>query len=242
LLVIGHQRRFAPQYLAARAALAEGSIGEVVAVEAFGHAGASLLVDSTHTIDLVRFFLGDPSGEWVIGQIDARGHRHAWGQPVEDCALAWIKFQSGVRALLAVGSAPPVHPGGVRDPLSPSVEWTYHRIIVHGTTGRLEIDGDAPYQGRPLVRIHRGAGVTTVPLAEPYDADGGLLAFAREVATLVDCLEDPGLRHPLEAESARATLEVLLAIYESSRRRQLVRLPLDTTDNALITMLEEGDI
>jgi predicted dehydrogenase len=135
-----------------------------------------------------------------------------------------------------------VHPAGVRDPLSPSLEWTYHRITVHGTTGRLEIDGDAPHQGRPLVRIHRGAGVTTVPLAEPYDADGGLLAFAREVATLVDCLEDPGLRHPLEAESARATLEVLLAVYESSRSRQLVRLPLTITDNPLITMLEEGVI
>jgi hypothetical protein len=35
---------------------------------------------------------------------------------------------------------------------------------------------------------------------------------------------------------------VLLAICESSRRRHLVRLPLAVTDNALITMLEEGVI
>jgi len=240
--VVGHQRRFAPQYLAARAVLDEGGIGEILSVEAFGHPGASLLVDSTHTIDLVRYFLGDPLGEWVIGQIDTRSHRHAWGQPVEDGALAWIKFHNGVRALLGVGSAPPAHPGDPRDPLSPTVDWTYHRITVHGTTGRLEIDGDAPYQGRPLVRIHRGAEVDAVPLADRYDANGGLLAFAREVAATIDCLDDPGLRHPLAAESARGTLEVLLAIYESSRRRQLVRLPLDTTDNPLITMLEEGVI
>ena len=164
------------------------------------------------------------------------------GQPVEDGALAWIKFRNGVRALLGVGSAPPAHPGDPRDPLSPTVDWTYHRIIIHGTTGRLEIDGDAPFQGRPLVRIHRGAEVDAVPLADPYDANGGLLAFAREVATLLDCLDDPSVRHPLEAESARATLELLLAIYESSRRRQLVRLPLDTIDNPLSTMLEEGVI
>ena len=31
-----------------------------------------------------------------------------------------------------------------------------------------------------------------------------------------------------------------MAIYESSRRRQAVWLPLEVTDNPLITMLEEG--
>ena len=48
------------------------------------------------------------------------------------------------------------------------------------------------------------------------------------------------MRHPLEAQSARDTLEILLAIYESSRRRAFVPLPLDVPDNPLISMLAEG--
>jgi predicted dehydrogenase len=240
LLVVGHQRRFAPQYIAAQRALAAGEVGEVVFVEGFGHPGSSLLVDSTHTVDLVRFFLGDPPADWVIGQIDARGHRQAWGQPVEDAALAWIKFRGGVRLLLGAGGAAPAAENRPREGLSPTSEWNYHHIAVHGTTGRLEVDGDAPYQDRPLVRIHRGSDIEAVPLVDPYNAEDGLLPFVREVSALVDCLERPGLRHPLEAPSARATLEVLMAIYESSRRRELIQLPLEIGDNPLITMLQEG--
>lgn len=240
LLVIGHQRRFAPQYMAAQAAIAAGAIGEVVWVEAFGHPGSSLLVDSTHTVDLVRSFLGDPAGAWVIGQIDARSHKHAWGQPVEDCALAWIVFDNGVRLLLGAGSAPPAGAELPREGLSPTAAFDYHRIAVHGTTGRLEVDGDRACGDRPWVRIHRGAMVEEAPVTERHDAEGGGLSFAREVSLLLDCLERPDVHHPLEASSARTTLEILLAIYESSRRRQVVRLPLGITDNPLISMLEEG--
>jgi len=240
LLVIGHQRRFGPQYVAARQAIVSGRIGQPLWVEAFGHPRSSLLVDSTHTVDLARFFLGDPPAEWVLGQIDAREHRQAWGQPVEDCALAWIAFHGGARLLLGAGSPPPTEEGGPRESLSPTQEFNYHRIAVHGPTGRLEVDGDWPYEGRPLVRVHRGEAVEEVPLAEPHVAESGIVSFAREVAALVDCLEQPGLRHPLEAVSARANLEILMGIYESARRRHAVRLPLKVQDNPLITMLEEG--
>jgi predicted dehydrogenase len=242
LLVIGHQRRFAPQYMAAREAIVQGRIGDVTSVEAFGHPRSSLLVDSTHTVDLVRYFLGDPQADWVIGQIDARERREGWGQPIEGCALAWIAFRGGVRLLLGAGSVLPDGPDRPRDGLCSTSEWNYHRITIHGTTGRLEVDGDAPYDGRPLVRIHRGAAIEEVPLSEPHDIDGGVRPFAREIAALVDCLEAPGLRHPLEATSARATLEVLMAIYESSRRREAIRLPLAIADNPFISMLDEGSI
>ncbi|MGH2558378.1 MAG: Gfo/Idh/MocA family protein, partial [Thermomicrobiales bacterium] len=132
LLLIGHQRRFGRQYAAAQEAVANGRIGEVTTVEAFGHPGSSLLVDSTHTVDLVRFFLGDPRGEWAIGQIDARGHRVAWGQPIEDCALGWIGLQGGVNLLLGAGSAGQ-NGSSDRTRISPQsiVGRTYHRIILH---------------------------------------------------------------------------------------------------------------
>jgi predicted dehydrogenase len=241
LLVVGHQRRYDRQYAAARDVVASGALGEVVFVEAFGHPGSSLLVDSTHTVDLVRFFLGDPRGEWAIGQIDARGHRVGWGQPIEACAVGWIGLEGGVRLLLGAGSA-----GGdgsadrIRISPRPVTGRTYHRIVVHGSTGRLEVNGDGPNDGEALVCIHRGRDVETVFSADDFESDPSFSACALEVAAMIDCLEQPGLRHPLEAQSARDTLEILLAVYESSRRRQLVNLPLDVDDNPFISMLEAG--
>jgi predicted dehydrogenase len=117
---------------------------------------------------------------------------------------------------------------------------TYHRIVVHGSTGRLEVDGDAPNDGTALVRIHRGQDVEILFSAGDYDSDPAFSACDREVAAMIDCLEQPGLNHPLGAQSARDTLEILLAVYESSRRRQLVKLPLEVRDNPLISMLAAG--
>lgn len=76
--------------------------------------------------------------------------------------------------------------------------------------------------------------------AEDYARGRGFSAVDMEVAVMLDCLQQPELPHPLEAQSARHTLEILLAIYESSRRRQAIRLPLDVEDNPLISMLAEG--
>ena len=241
LLLIGHQRRFGGQYVAAQKAVASGRLGDVLFVEAFGHPRSTLLVDSTHTIDLVRFFLGDPVGEWVIGQIDAREHRSAWGQQIEDSALGWIGLSNGARVLLGAGSVD-LPDGGrsIRISPKPITGGTYHRIVVHGSVARLEIDGDAPNDGGSLVRVHTGSEVEVLYSAADFERDAAVTAVDLEVAAMVDCLEDPGLTHPLGARSARDTLEILLAIYESSRIRQLVPLPMAVRDNPLITMLNEG--
>lgn len=243
LLLIGHQRRFDRQYVAAHKVIASGRVGEVISIEAFGHPRSSLLVDSTHTVDLVRFFLGDPRGEWVIGQVDAREHREAWGQQIEDCAVGLIGFQGGGHLLLGAGSIAgdesderiSISPQPVHGP-------TYHRLVVHGSAGRLVVDGDRPIDGQPLVHLHRGADVEVVFSADDYAREPGYSAVNQEVAVMIDCLLQPDLQHPLAARSARDTLEILIAIYESSRRRQAIRLPLHVDDNPLISMLGEGVI
>ncbi|MGH2560600.1 MAG: hypothetical protein ACRDJH_16170, partial [Thermomicrobiales bacterium] len=160
---------------------------------------------------------------------------------IEDCALGWIGLQGGVNLLLGAGSA---GENGSADcnriSPRPIVGRTYHRIILHGSTGRLEVNGDGPNDEEALVRIHRGPEVEILFSAADFAADPTFSACDLEVSAMVDCLEQPGLQHPLEARSARDTLEILLAVYESSRRRQLVRLPLDVDDNPLISMLAAG--
>jgi predicted dehydrogenase len=92
--------------------------------------------------------------------------------------------------------------------------------------------------GTPMVTIQRGTEREEVPLPWPLAGDAAHLPpFAEEIRVLLRCLET-GATHPLAAPSARATLEVLLAIYESARRRAVVPLPLSIDDNPLFALRE----
>jgi predicted dehydrogenase len=245
LLVVGHQRRFSAQYVAARDLIAAGAIGRVHYVEAYNHPNSSLLVDGTHTVDLVNYFLGDEPVEWVIGQVDARQHRSAWGQRIEDGALAYLRYRSGVRCLLTLGGyrPPGSGPNDRPEPITPVFDWNYHKLVAHGETGRVEVDGDAPYQDRPIVRLIRGDRVEAVPLPWPLEGDANHRPpIAAEIELMIDWLEGKVATHPGRAERARAALEVLMAVYESSRRRQFVTLPLAIDDNPLFDLLDRGEV
>jgi len=236
LLIIGHQRRFSPQYVAAKRVLDSGAIGEVMTVAAHGHPGSSLLVDGTHTIDLVRFFLDDAPVAWVIGQVDDSERRVAWSHPAETAALGWIGFANGVHCLLTAGGAR-LH--GRLEGLGGTVSGpNYHHITVYGSAGQIFIGGDNVDAGMPMVMIQRGPGREDVPLPWPLAGDEAHEPpFSEEIRVLLRCLET-GATHPLAASSARATLEVLLAIYESARRRAVVTLPLSISDNPLFALRE----
>jgi predicted dehydrogenase len=247
MLVIGHQRRFSPQYIAARQVVESGRLGPIRLIEAYGHPGTSLLVDSTHTVDLIRFFMDEEPVDWVLGQVDDRAGREAWGHPIEAASVAWIAFKNGSRALLTAGGAAALG-GESWQGLGPSESWdgpSYHHFVIHGRDARLEVDGDAPVGGRALVRIHRGKRAERVPLPWPLEMGWGwelgqplpqhLPPFAQEIRTIVDCLENGG-EHPLRAQRARDALEILIAIYESARQRAVVRFPVTVQGNPLFEM------
>lgn len=243
LLIVGHQRRFSPQYVAAHRAIEAGAIGELESIETHGHPGCSLLVDGTHTVDLIRWYAGDGPINWVFGQIEASEHRSAWGSPVENAALVFFRFASGVRVFMTLGHhfSPERKPHG--DPLWPGVQGgTYHLIILRGTEGQIEIDGDAPVEGRPWVRLVRNGAVEEIPLPWPRrGGDPSMAPHALVVQKMLESLET-GDPHILDASSARATLEVLMAAYESSRRRAVVELPLSVPENPLFDMLNRGEL
>ena len=243
LLVVGHQRRFGPQYAAAHRALKEGAIGELESVETHGHRGCSLLVDGTHTVDLIRWYADDQPILWVFGQIDASEGRNAWGSPIENAALALFRFANGVRAIITLGHLRPSQNPSELDP----IWWggkaelpppTYHQIILRGTEGQIEIDGDAPVPGRAWVRLVRNGAAEEIPL--PWRPESKS-AHALVVQAMIDSIET-GAPHLLDGSSARATLEVLMAVYESSRARRVVELPLDVSENPLFEMIEHGQV
>jgi methylenetetrahydrofolate dehydrogenase (NADP+)/methenyltetrahydrofolate cyclohydrolase len=114
----------------------------------------------------------------VLGQIDAREHRSAWGQEIEDCALAWIGFDNGARLLLGAGSVMG-DSGEERISISPEpvTGGTYHRIVLHGTTGRLVLNGDRPNGDEPLVTLQRGGESEVLYTAEEFNADPAVTLY-----------------------------------------------------------------
>lgn len=241
LLIIGHQRRFRPQYIAAYQALVAGKIGELQSIETHGHPGCSLMVDGTHTVDLIRWYAGEEPIDWVFGQIDSSQHRSAWGSAVENAALILFRFASGVRVIMTLGSHFTSEPEPKQDPIWPDVPpGTYHQIILRGTEGRIEIDGDAQIEGCPWVRLVRNGAVEEIPLSQKNE-DKRKITHSLVIQAMLDSIET-GVPHTLEASSARATLEVLMAAYESSRRRAIVELPLEISENPLFDMLERGKL
>ncbi len=211
-LIISHQRRFNRRYAEAKEALDQGKIGELV--EVYGSCGGDLLTDGTHNIDLLRYFANDAPIEWVMGQID----RNPWGKvgytrseryghPIESSACARFQFDSGVRGLIDVGEI---------------VTGEYQHITLLGTEGRIEVSGDRYRDSRPTEwRILRAGqeGWVEHPIEEDVNP------FACEIEALIRWIEEGG-DHLLSGENARADIEVLMAIFESSWRRARVELPL----------------
>jgi predicted dehydrogenase len=231
-LIVGHQRRYNAQYVAAYESVQAGDIGELRFIETHGHPFSTLPVDGTHTVDLARWYAGESAVQWVLAQIDMQGHKVAWGGEVENATLMMYAFASGVRALHTCGH---VTVSGERQALWPQMSGAnYHRLILYGTNGEIHIDGDKPDEGVPWVRLIRGGQLTALPL--DLERDERDPVHARLVRDLLTTLET-GAPHTLNARSARATLEVLMAAYESVRRRGVALLPLEVQENPLYAML-----
>jgi predicted dehydrogenase len=241
VLVIGHQRRLQPKFARARALIEEGAIGEP---ELFcGIAGGDLLTDGTHTVDALRFFAGDAPVEWVMGSVDLRpreirqemvgrtgfqaaqpGERYTtrYGHAVESGAFAALRFATGLRATLELGSC--ARPG-------------YQRFHLYGTDGAIKLSGDRPAEDEPYLQVRR-KGSAEWEVVEGVEAQNG---FAREVTLLFEAIER-GTPHPLNARSARATEEVLMAVFESARRPGRIDLPLNVAHSPLHDLLaRDGD-
>ena len=106
----------------------------------------------------------------------------------------------------------------------------------NGTEGLIEVASDHTQEGQPLVRARvKDQAGWLEPEITPNDA------FRTEIERLIDVLERGG-RHPLDGRSARAGHEILMAAYESARRRARIDLPLDVPENPLEALVAEHGV
>lgn len=219
-LTFNHQRRFGGPFVRARDALLNGAIGDLMRME-IGSID-DMLDDGTHWIDMCCYCAGDEPVDWVIGQIDYRAEQLAFGEHGENQTIGLWRYHSGVHGLIATGVGAAAV-GAL--------------IQLTGTEGAIEIG----VHNGPLLRMRR----RDRDAWEVIDTGGEGLHDAvyteRAIADLIEALRAG--REP--TSSARHTLsatEIIFAIFESSRRRGRVDLPLTIQDNPLAAMVDSGDL
>jgi len=215
-LTFDHQRRFLEPFQRAKALAHDGTIGELVRLEA---ACPNMMDWGTHWLDMMFFYNNENPVRWVLGQIDASYCHEVFALPHEHQAICEFKFENGVRALMFTGYDNDIG--------------CANRLV--GTQGTVEV-----HEQQPHVRF-RGKGIGGWRTIETKENLHGGEAITRGIIDLLDALEKR--REPeLSARRALQATEVIFATYESSRRRARIDLPLKAKDSALLSMLASGDL
>jgi predicted dehydrogenase len=216
-LTFNHQRRFGAAFRQAKELLDDGEIGDL---ERVAFANPNLYDYGTHSFDLSNYFNDERGVEWVIGQIDYREERLAFGAHNANQALVQWEYENGVQGLAVTG------PGE-------ALVGAHNKLV--GTDGVIEIRNDAD----PPLRIRRAGDESW----EAVDCDGesvhGPGFIRRAIADVVDAY-GTDRESELCARNALTATETVFAAWESARRRGRVDLPLEITDNPLASMVESG--
>ncbi|MBO3802890.1 MAG: Gfo/Idh/MocA family oxidoreductase [Candidatus Brockarchaeota archaeon] len=216
-LTFNHQRRFGKPFRVARELLKAGEIGQLERLE--GSCG-DIYDYGTHYVDMFGFYNDEVQAEWVIGQVDYSREKLVFGAPVENHGVFLWKYKNGVFGFMGTGDAM----GAVG---------AHNRIV--GTEGVIEVG--AP-DGSDL-RVRRKGSARWEVMDTHGEGLHGPGYIERAIADAVDALQT-GREPELSARKALNATEIIFACYESSRRRAVVRLPLDVDDNPLAEMIKSG--
>jgi UDP-N-acetyl-2-amino-2-deoxyglucuronate dehydrogenase len=218
MLTVISQHRFDPGLVELKRLLERGGLGRLVLGEAstkwyrtqayydsaawrgtYAMDGGSLMNQGVHYVDLLRWCMG-PADE-----ITAVCTTQAHDLEVEDTALAIVRFASGaVGTILSSTAAFPGFP---------------QRLEITGLKGTVTVE-DGQVVGRALTSSPAGPGPAVVAQAGPSAAaDPAAVDVASHAAQLADLLDaiDTGREPAVSGRSGRDALEIVLAVYESSR-------------------------
>ena len=221
-LVISHQRRFTPGWEKAKALVEEGAIGEPVFVT--NKVADGLTNWGTHSIDGSRFVLGDPRAQWVMGAVERRTDRYERDTMIEDACMGLVHFAGDLQLFIQSDLMREGAGAGCFE--------------IRGSEGLLSVS-----ETRLQIMNASSNGWREVDLAltEGSKAIGGN-TNAAQVRELIACLEGHKAEHRNAGTTARDTVEIMMALYESARRNRVIHLPLQEKDYPLQLMVEEGGL
>lgn len=168
--------------------------------------GGALINQAIHTVDQLL---------WIMGPVD-----YLWAQcgtvfhsiEVEDLAVATLRFKSGAFGLVQASTA--LYPGF---PTGLELYGTNGTAVIEGETIKLlDIKGEKPYSEKEAKKeLETWARPEAAP---PLNHAASIRDFAQAV------LE--GREPKVSGEEGRKSIEAIKAIYQSSRKGRVVRLPL----------------
>ena len=211
-LAIGHMRRFYSGWEEARRLVQAGAIGRPQRVWSIVLEG--LLNWGTHTIDGMRYVLGDPNALWVMGAVERKTDRYERGMRIEDACMGLIQFEGGVQAV-------------IENDLTEKGSINFH---IEGSDGILDVDEN-------VVRLFNAETRGWQTLDNPQNDP-----FVGQAQGIVDWLNGTVDEYRGEARKGRETLEIMLALFESARLHEVTRLPLKTRQSPLDLMVESGHL
>jgi predicted dehydrogenase len=233
-LTVISQHRFDAGLIEARRLIDEGALGRLVLGEAstkwyrsqayydsaawrgtWAMDGGSLLNQGVHYVDLLRWCMGP------VAEVTAVCTTQAHQIEAEDTSLAIVRFTSG--AVGTIMSSTAAFPGF---PQRLEITGTAGTVIVEdGQITRRALAADRG-QAAPAEPAAGPAGTAAADLAGTAAADPTALEVASHAAQLADLLAavDSGGEPAVTGRDGRNALEIICAVYESSRSGQAVSL------------------
>jgi len=218
-LAIGHNGRFNATNTEIRRLIQDGAIGEPTLLHHRSKPNAGLLNIGTHAIDGMRYHLSDPETLWVIGQTSRTTDRWERRTRCEDLCMGLICFEGGTRGLYESDlPQPPI--------FGPTIQ---------GTAGQIK-RGEG---GTVLLQSEKTNGFKEIEPAPDRTGQSGQSGLIQE---LIDWMEGKISDHRSNGRQARYTMEIMMAIYESLRIKNVVKMPLKTRESPLELMIEDGTL
>jgi len=220
LLKTGFNHRYYPAISRAKALFDRAEVGKLLFIRArYGHGGrprmekewrankelcggGELLDQGVHIIDLCRWFAG--SFDEVFGVVETK----FWNIEVEDNVFAIMKNDQGITAQF-------------------HASWTNWKNIfsfeVFGDKGYLHVEGRGGSYGKQLLTFGRRRGESGPPDIEVFDFPSNDVSWEEEWKDFMEAVENK--RQPLGSglDGLEAN-RVVEAIYESAKKRQVIRL------------------
>ena len=239
-LLIAYQRPHHATWLKARDLIRAGAIGHVNQVQLACE--GNLLNTNSHNIRLALFLMDEPQVEWVMGAAERTTDQVERGLPAEDACLGVAGCDNGASILIQ---------GNLMDGLDQGGRVIGTEGIMELSTGRVpdsEIPSDAPmympegpsarYNGEFGTAKYLNASSAGWQEIEAPRHD----SWAHQCQEVIDWVEGRVEAPISSGDRGRAVQEVMMALFESARKRQRVYLPLKTRVNPLTLMVENGDL
>jgi len=240
-VVVAHQMRLCPQMVYLKERADRGDYGRLLEIRTRGKedhraGGEDLMVLGTHCLYLMRFFAGEPlwceakvtQGGRDITLADRRAATEPLGPVAGDTLHATYGFMNNIKGSFASQKGH-LDPGGRF-----TITLRFEKGVAHCAIGQ---DPIVHYRSDPEW-VPDAQEAPTLPGAPSNDHAGlkGLEACNRRIVEELLRMIERRCRSPIDLLEARATLEMILAVYAAHLAGDRVPLPLKDRKHPLGTL------